>query len=175
MVSRVFTEIVNELDFEVSCSSPFQTIKRFDAPGKGDVTWCRERALVAVDADTMRENPFSTGATVFQRHARPQFRLTRGEQELLELALDGLDDATAATELNVSLPAVKHRWTNIFERVAAVRPDLCPADLNGTRGVQKRQRILTHVRKHPEELRPFNFDMPENRNCSRLPSKATGL
>ncbi|HEY5055178.1 MAG TPA: hypothetical protein VII58_03410 [Acidobacteriaceae bacterium] len=175
MLSRIFTEIVDELDFEISRGSHFQAIKRFDAPGKGDATWYYERALAAVDAYIMRENPLSIAAAVFQRHARPQFRLTRGEQELLELALDGLDDATAATELSVSLPAVKHRWANIFERVAAVRPDLCPADLNGTRGIQKRQRILTHVRKHPEELRPFNLSMSENRNSSRLQSRATGL
>jgi hypothetical protein len=58
--------------------------------------------------------------------------------------------------LFVSLPAIKRRWENIFDRVGSIRPDLCPLG-NGTRGIQKRQRVLSYVRSHPEELRPFNF------------------
>jgi hypothetical protein len=42
-------------------------------------------------------------------------------------------------------------------RVGAIKPELCPPDGDGTRGIQKRQRILTYVRNHPEELRPFDF------------------
>jgi hypothetical protein len=68
-----------------------------------------------------------------------------------------MDDASAARALFISPPAVKHRWASIYGRVAASRPDLCPTDADGTRGVQKRQRVLTYVRNHPEELRPFDF------------------
>lgn len=163
MLSRIFLEIVDELDFsQAQIVRAFRTIKKFEPSGPKSDSWYPERALIALDANTMRDDPLSAGAAVFQRHARPQFRLTRGEQELMELALEGMDDAAAAAELNVSLPAVKHRWASIFDRVAAVRPDLCPADLNGTRGIQKRQRVLAHVRKHPEELRPFDFGKQGN-------------
>lgn len=160
MFSRLFMEIVDELDSAVARSvRAFKTIKRFDpSPDRNsDEVWQSERALVALDAETMRDDPLSVGALVFQRRARPELGLTRGEQELLELALEGMDDSDAAKTLNVSLPAIKHRWANIFERVAAVRPDVCPLDVNRTRGIQKRQRVLTHVRRHPEELRPFDF------------------
>lgn len=158
-LSSVFLEIVDELDLEQTRGHRFFKIAdRFEAyrAANPDTTWNPERALIVANAETMRDDPFSVGAALFQ-HCAPQFAFTRGEQELLELALEGMDDATTAKDLHVSLPAIKHRWTSIFERVSAVRPDLCPLDINGTRGIQKRQRVLTHVRKHPEELRPFDF------------------
>ena len=104
----------------------------------------------------MRTDPHSVAAGLFQHHVPPQFAFARGEQELLELALEGADDVSIAKSLFVTLPAIKRRWSNIFERVGSTRPDLCPLDGNGTRGIQKRQRILAYVRSHPEELRPFD-------------------
>jgi hypothetical protein len=41
--------------------------------------------------------------------------------------------------------------------MGSIGPDLCPLDGERTRGIQKRQRILTYVRSHPEELRRFDF------------------
>jgi hypothetical protein len=76
---------------------------------------------------------------------------------LLELALEGADDVFIAKSLFLTLPAIKRRWSSIFAHVSAVRPDLSPMDGDGTRGIQKRQRILTYVRSHPEELRPFDL------------------
>jgi hypothetical protein len=105
----------------------------------------------------MRADPHSVAAGLFQHHVPPQFAFTRGEQELLELALEGADDVSIAKSSFVTLPAIKRRWSAIFERVGSIRPDLCPLDGEGTRGIQKRQRILTYVRSHPEELRPFDL------------------
>jgi len=76
---------------------------------------------------------------------------------LLELALEGADDVSITKSLFVTLPAIKRRWSNIFERVGSISPDLSPFHADGTRGVQKRQRILTYIRSHPEELRPFDL------------------
>lgn len=115
-----------------------------------------DRSLLEVAPETMRGDPHSIAAGLFQHHNSPQFGFRRGEQELMELALDGADDAGIAMSLFVTLPAIKRRWSNIFARVASIRPDLCPLDGEGTRGIQRRQRILAWVRSHPEELRPFN-------------------
>jgi DNA-binding CsgD family transcriptional regulator len=142
-----------------------QIIDRFEAYrlANPNINWNPDRALVAATVETMRDDPHSVAAELFLRRIHPQFALTRGEQELLELALEGMDDDAASKALNISLPAIKHRWANVFERVAAVRPELCPQDGSGTRGIQKRQRILAHVRKHPEELRPFDFSKHESK------------
>jgi DNA-binding CsgD family transcriptional regulator len=103
-------------------------------------------------------------AGLFQHHVAAQFAFTQREQELLELALEGADDASIAKSLFVTLPAIKRRWSNIFERVSSLRPDLCPFDGDRTRGIQKRQRILTYVRSHPEELRPFDLKRQNERS-----------
>jgi DNA-binding NarL/FixJ family response regulator len=98
----------------------------------------------------------SVAAGVVHQHQLPRLAFTQGEKDLLEAATDGLDDVGASSELGLTLSAIKKRWGSIFERVAAKMPDLCPSDSSDTRGIQKRNRILTYVRQHPEELRPFD-------------------
>ena len=157
--SRILVELVDEIDlWHVRGLKAFQTVDEFEEFHRANprAKWNRDRRLIDVTLDSIRGDPHSVAAALFQHHLRPQFALTRSEQELLELALDGVDDAAAAKSLFVTLPAIKRRWSSIFERVGSVRPDLCPLDGEGTRGIQKRQRILTYVRSHPEELRPFN-------------------
>ena len=107
--------------------------------------------------ESMRTDPGSVAAGLFHYHRDPRFAFTREEQELLEVALEGLDDQAATQVLFVTLAAIKRRWQNIFHRVADVMPNLCPPDGDRTRGLQKRQRILTYIRSHPEEIRPFDF------------------
>ena len=158
--SRILSEMVDELDlWHVRGHRAFEVVDRFTGYRRANpgTTWNADRALVAVSLESMRTDPHSVVAELFQHHSVPQFAFTRAEQELLEVALEGADDKSAAEMLFVSRPAVKRRWENIFERVATVRPDLCPPDGDGTRGIQKRQRVLTYVRSHPEELRPFDF------------------
>lgn len=165
--SRILTELVDELDlWHVHGHRSFRIVDRFETfwTANPDATWNHDRALAAVTVDSMREDPHSVAAGLFQHHLEPQFRFTRVEQELLETALEGADDASASKALFVSVPAIKRRWTGIFDRVAAIRPDLCPFDGDGTRGIQKRQRVLTYVRNHPEELRPFDFRMMESKH-----------
>ena len=164
-LSRILSELVDEKDFwHAKGLRPFQIIDSFEAYRRAhpDTAWNPERALAMATAETMRDDPGSVAAGLFHHHREPRFAFTRGEQQLLETALEGVDDTTASQTLFVSLPAVKRRWQNIFDRVAAIRPDLCPPDGDGTRGVQKRQRILAYVRSHPEELRPFDFRQRKN-------------
>jgi hypothetical protein len=157
--SRILSEMVDELDlWHVRDHRSFQIADRFEAYrlANPDTKWNADRALLVATLDSMRSDPHSIAAGLFQHHLEPRFAFTIGEQQLLEAALEGVDDASAASSLFVSLPAIKRRWENIFDRVGSIRPDLCPLG-NGTRGIQKRQRVLSYVRNHPEELRPFNF------------------
>ena len=173
--SRILTELVDELDlWHVHGHRSFRIVDRFETfrEANPETSWNHDRALAVVTVDSMREDPHSVAAGLFQHHSEPQFRFTRVEQELLEAALEGVDDTSAAKTLFVSVPAIKRRWAGIFERVAAIRPDLCPSDGDGTRGIQKRQRVLAYVRNHPEELRPFDFSVLENKH-RRTASSAT--
>jgi hypothetical protein len=157
--SRIFMEFVDEIDASLRerVLDEFRVVDRFEDFRRQNpkTKWNSGRMLLEVTQESILAYPTSIGAMLFI-HRTPQFGFTQGEQELLELALEGADDTAMAKSLFVGLPAIKRRWATIFERVGRIRPDLCPLDAEGTRGVQKRQRILTYVRSHPEELRPFD-------------------
>jgi hypothetical protein len=158
--SRILCELVDQRDFwHTRGQRSFRILDSFAEfrRAKPNSRWNADRALTEVTLETMRDDPHSVAAPLFQHHVPPQFGFARGEQELLELSLEGAEDAAIAESLYVTLAAIKRRWSSIFDRVASINPELCPMDANGTRGAQKRQRILAYVRSHPEELRPFDF------------------
>jgi hypothetical protein len=167
--SRILVELSDQRDFwHVHGQRSFRMLDRFDdfRRNNPDSKWNPDRALFDVTLETMRSDPHSVAAPLFQHHLTPQFGFTSGEQDLLELAAEGVEDAAITKSLFVTLAAIKRRWSSIFGRVASVSPDLCPMDANGTRGVQKRQRILTYVRSHPEELRPYDVRRKNTKRAS---------
>jgi len=94
-------------------------------------------------------------------YALPQFCFNRSEQRLLSSALEGGTDEELSDELGISLFAVKKAWRVIYDRVAACQPELVPThsqsdEWTQDRGRQKKQRLLSYLRKHPEELRPIS-------------------
>jgi hypothetical protein len=85
-------------------------------------------------------------------------------------------DAEIAAALAVSDDAVKKIWRRIYERVAAVDPELLggatdPSEL--TRGKEKRRRLVRHLRYHLEELRPFTVT-PTRRTRTSSPGRPRG-
>jgi hypothetical protein len=158
--SRILYEAVDSIDLwhiaghrSFRVADNFENFHRFNPR----TMWNRDRNFLEATLETMRSDPHSVAAPLFQHHVPPQLGLTRVDQEFLEMALNGSDDESLAKASFVTLPAIKRRWSAIFQRVGAIRPDLCPLDgESGARGTQKRQRILSYIRSHPEELRPFN-------------------
>jgi hypothetical protein len=157
-ISRAICEVVDMLDVWNAGGHPgFEVVDRFERfhaehPASA---WSSERALGVITLETIRNYPGSIPAGIFGQHRLPCLGFTQGEKDLLEAAIDGLDDASASSELDVSLSAIKKRWGTIFARIAARMPELCPSDASDTRGAQKRHHVLTYLRHHPEELRPF--------------------
>jgi hypothetical protein len=158
--ARILTELVDELDLWHIEGQRVWILDRYEAYRRSnpEAKWNPDRALALVTQESMSNDPHSVGSGLFHHRPRPHFAFTLGEQQLLELALEGCDDESVAKSLFVTVPAIKRRWENIFRRVAAIRPDLSPLDGDGRRGIQKRQRVVAYVRSHPEELRPFDFD-----------------
>jgi hypothetical protein len=102
--------------------------------------------------------PFSIQVTIF-KNREPLLRLSGAEQELLWAALEGQTDAELAVSLHLTMPAVKARWRSIFARFARLKPEVAPEFYGeGSRGPQKRHRVLAYLRGYPEELRPFALD-----------------
>ena len=102
----------------------------------------------------------SWAASLF-RYEPPRFCFRRSEQALLMAALRGGTDEELSKELHISLSAVKKTWRAIYSRVAAHVPELVPSNSHAdlwtqSRGKEKKQRLITYLRDHPEELRPVS-------------------
>jgi len=93
----------------------------------------------------------------------PQCGFSRSEQQLLLAALDGATDEELAKTLCVSLTTVKKTWVSIYGRAASRLPQLisnhCDTEPSAYRGKEKRRRLLTYLRDHLEELRPFSVKL----------------
>jgi hypothetical protein len=90
----------------------------------------------------------------------PKCSFTRGEQRMLSKALEGWTDEELSEKLATSLPTVKKTWRSIYHRAGAKMPGLNPDEpemnaIETKRGREKKRRLLTYLRNHPEELRPF--------------------
>jgi DNA-binding CsgD family transcriptional regulator len=90
-------------------------------------------------------------------YTRPRFGFRPAEQRLLSQALSGGTNEEAAEALFISLSAVKKCWETIYARVILIEPELLGAvsGLETKRGSEKKDRLLTYLRHHPEELRPY--------------------
>lgn len=99
----------------------------------------------------------------------PQLGFAPAEQRLLLLALRGRTDDKLAGDLELSPSTIKNMWRSIFERVERRFPSLLPSassTLDGAevrRGKEKRERLLTYLREHPEDLRPVLRNTVESR------------
>ena len=119
-----------------------------------------ESALFVVTRENALAAPYSVAAKMY-RYQAPVLRLRPAEQRLLAAALSGKTDAELSADLGLSIEAIKKRWMSIFDRVDEFKPEiLSKTDPNtDSRGPQKRHRVVAYVRTHPEELRPFSWDV----------------
>jgi len=98
----------------------------------------------------------------------PRFGFNVSEQRLLISALAGGTDEDLSDDLGISLSAVKKTWRSIYDRVAACLPDLIPGNShpdaeNSRRGKDKKQRLISYLREHPQELRPVSRKLLQQR------------
>ncbi len=112
--------------------------------------------VMVLYAEQIAGQPYHLLQTLFVRRA-PRLKLTPAQQDLLELASLGFDDAAIAAELHVSLHTIYKRWRAIYARASEAAPAVIDAasSVAGTRGAEKRKRLVEFARAHPEELRPW--------------------
>lgn len=112
-----------------------------------------------VSKEIALEQPYSTAAALYNYH-EPVLGFSEGDQRLLVAALKGQTDPELALQLRVSVTAIKKQWLSIFAKFQMVKPDLSGISAEQKppgpkRGPQKRHHVLSYVRTHPEELRPY--------------------
>jgi DNA-binding CsgD family transcriptional regulator len=117
-----------------------------------------KRAVYFFQRDMIADTPPSTPVSAVFTYLPPRFRFTAGEQRTLLRAIDGLTDEEIAGTLDVSRDAVKQTWRSIYDHVIQVMPDLVDRGQmvsgEGSRGQEKRRRIVAYVRDNAQELRP---------------------
>ena len=156
---RLFREAASAAAIvHVKSQRVFQRMVAFDAfhVANPDTRWNRDRALFVAEREHCLALPASVASMLFS-YSEPILHLHETDQELALAALDGLTDGELARVLHMKLPALKKRWSSLFDRVGRVRPDLVSTEVRDTadtRGPQKRHRLLAYLREHPEELRP---------------------
>jgi hypothetical protein len=132
--------------------------QRLPPPGRGPY-------LIGLTREEVLAAPGSSVLAPLFVYSPPRLSLSRGERGLVHQALAGSTDAESTRALGIALPTVKSRWRAIYDRVAARLPELVshPEQTPGTRGKEKRRRVLEYLRQHPEELRPFLGKRPPSR------------
>ena len=115
-----------------------------------------DRALLMMQKESAA-GVATDAANLLFHYMEPRLDFHQPEQMLLVAALQGATDQELSNELGVNLSTVKKRWRSIFIRVDELMPKLFTqvTALDGRRGPQRRQFVLSYVREHPEELRPF--------------------
>jgi hypothetical protein len=141
----------------------------------GGLFWnCAQQRYVEahnLDVEEVLQHPFILGATpetarehvswtttLFQ-YSPPRMYPKPAEQKLLRAAIKGLKDEELSCELGVSLSFIKKTWSSIYIRAAEKLPELgleIAAGSISQRGKEKKQRVLSYLREHPEELRPIS-------------------
>jgi DNA-binding NarL/FixJ family response regulator len=92
---------------------------------------------------------------------RPKLGFSPAQQLVLNHALLGATDAEIARELGISNDAIKQTWRGIYQRVSCVAPHWFTSDKErgaGTRGAERKRRLLERLRHRLEELRPYDFN-----------------
>ena len=116
-----------------------------------------DRALVRQRKEDAAGVSTNVSNLLFQ-YREPRLHLRDSDQRILITALKGGTDQEVSIELGISVPAVKKRWRSIFLRVEDLMPELFAdyiAAEDGKRGPQRRHIVLSYMRDHAEELRPF--------------------
>jgi DNA-binding CsgD family transcriptional regulator len=130
----------------------------FAANGGAQPAADQRPALMGLYADDPESQVLgSTGASLFH-YGELRFYFSPGEQRVLARAVLDESDEEIASDLGLSIAAVKKIWRRAYERVADKDPGLLSVDAGGpgsTRGKEKRRNLVRYLRYHLHELRPI--------------------
>lgn len=109
-----------------------------------------------VREDVINKPGFST--TIFI-YSRPHLGFSKGEQDVLERVILGGIDRDIASELGLTVWAIKKRWQGIYAKVEKADPSILGPVGNKTDDEHQKTRrrfLLDYLRAHQEELRPYD-------------------
>jgi hypothetical protein len=108
--------------------------------------------LMCLRREVAQANPYLRRSGLFFP-PEPRFKFSPGEQGLLELSMLDTPDHDIAANLHISMDAIKKRWRSIYSKVELTDPAL----LTGRdSGAGQRRALLSYLRMHLEEIRPYS-------------------
>ena len=149
-----FADINTAVGFRIR-SDPYSML---NSPSRSPIPSNRLAYLIGLTREEALTTPGCRAVPMFL-YTKPRFFFRPGEQELLARALMGGTNEEIADSLSISLSAVKKRWEAIYARVESANSELFwPVKsrkfVEPTRGAQKKDVLLSYLRRHSEELRP---------------------
>lgn len=119
--------------------------------------------MLAFSIDDARQQLPGTPARNLFQFSLPTFGFSASERRMLKLlVLLNIADKEIARELSLSTHTIKKLWASIHQRIITVNPNFFGHGIephsdakNQTRGPEKRRLVLTYLKQHAEELRPY--------------------
>jgi len=108
--------------------------------------------LMCLTRDVAQANPYLPRSGFFFP-PKPRFEFSLGEQAVLELSMVDMPDDHIASSLHVSMDAIKKRWRSIYAKVDSADPELL---MHMDSGMGQRRALLSYLRMHLEEIRPYS-------------------
>lgn len=124
-------------------------------------TSAKERLLFGLDRAQAQAAEFSSAIGLLFTARTPRLGFNRKQQQVLSAAIDDLSDEETADVLCISTHTVNMRWRTIYDNLRD-RPEISISILNissdglPSQHLQKRRRLISFLRSHPEELRPYS-------------------
>jgi hypothetical protein len=130
----------------------------------------RQPHIVGVTRNIESGRPGSWVGTLFD-YQQPKCGFSQREQKLLLSALSGGTNDEVSDQVGVSPATVKNTWRSIYNRAISGLPELFLDDTRAKRGKEKKRRLLTYLRDHPEELRPISRKLLQQASTQRRSSR----
>jgi hypothetical protein len=111
--------------------------------------------LLRLTRDEALLQPSSLASYSFA-YTPPLARFTRRQKEILQLALDKVNDKEIAKRLHFGDSTINKEWLKIYEHAHERLPVEIPAREDRKRGPERRGPLLAYLENHLEELRPYD-------------------
>ncbi len=130
-----------------------------------------------LEQNSQRDWTGSWAGALFDYHA-PILGFNRSEQRLLSCALSGATDEYLAVTLGTSLSTIKKTWVSIYGRAGEHLPAVASASeylevMSAGRGRERRRHLLSYLREHPGELRPYSRKLLSQAKGQRASNSAS--
>jgi hypothetical protein len=159
-LQRLIWEVYGESLANVLLSTGYRLLDPFNNSAPANALPSSKRPmLVARLREDSTEPGYNADQMMLSSYTVPRLGLTPAQQRLVKLALLEYDEHELERVLGISRNAIKQSWRGIYERTKEALPHAFADTEDPARRVSQRRAVLSYLRQHMEELRPFERRM----------------